>query len=127
MAIKRTIYNYGDFTGLQKTGLVAGINPITIVDNDECEDGKALRIYTRAGEEYEGTNGDRFKVQTTTQFGSGRYEWRIYVPKFGMNDRASIEHFYILTMGMNWILKFVPVQLQTVQHIVPDQMICCAL
>ena len=29
------------------------INPITIVDNDECEDGKALRIYTRAGEEYE--------------------------------------------------------------------------
>ena len=41
---KGTIYNYGDFTGLQKTGLVAGINPITIVDNDECEDGKALRI-----------------------------------------------------------------------------------
>lgn len=37
---KGTIYNYGDFTGLQKTGLVAGINPITIVDNDECEDGK---------------------------------------------------------------------------------------
>ena len=57
-----------------KTGLVAGINPITIVDNDECEDGKALRIYTRPGEEYSGTNGDRFKVQTTTQFGSGRYE-----------------------------------------------------
>ena len=49
---------------------MAGINPITIVDNDECEDGKALRIYTRPGEEYSGTNGDRFKVQTTTQFGS---------------------------------------------------------
>ena len=90
---KGTIYNNGDFTGLQKTGLVAGINPITIVDNDECEDGKALRIYTRPGEEYSGTNGDRFKVQTTTQFGSGRYEWRVYVPKFGMNDRASIGAF----------------------------------
>lgn len=72
---------------------MAGINPITIVDNDECEDGKALRIYTRPGEEYSGTNGDRFKVQTTTQFGSGRYEWRVYVPKFGMNDRASIGAF----------------------------------
>ncbi|EFF57120.1 putative lipoprotein [Bacteroides xylanisolvens SD CC 2a] len=96
---KGTIYNYGDFTGLQKTGLVAGINPITIVDNDECEDGKALRIYTRAGEEYEGTNGDRFKVQTTTQFGSGRYEWRIYVPKFGMNDRASIGAFLYFDDG----------------------------
>ena len=40
---KGTIYNYGDFTGLQKTGLVAGINPITIVDNDECEDGTVLK------------------------------------------------------------------------------------
>lgn len=90
---KGTIYNYGDFQGLQKTGLVAGIEPITIVDNDECEDGKALRIYTRPGEEYSGTYGDRFKVQTTTQFGSGRYEWRVYVPKFGMNDRASIGAF----------------------------------
>ena len=90
---KGTIYNFGDFTGLQKTGLVAGVNPITIVDNDECEDGKALKIFTRPGVEYEGTYGDRFKVQTTTQFGSGRYEWRVYVPKFGMNDRASIGAF----------------------------------
>ena len=90
---KGTMYIYGDFEGLQKTGLVAGIEPITIVNNDECEDGKALRIYTRPGEQYSGTNGDRFKVQTTTQFGSGRYEWRVYVPKFGMNDRASIGAF----------------------------------
>lgn len=96
---KGTIYNYGDFKGLQKTGLVAGITPITIVDNAECEDGKALRIYTRAGKPYEGTNGDRFKVQTTTQFGSGRYEWRVYVPKFGMNDRASIGAFLYFDDG----------------------------
>ena len=26
----------------------------------------------------------------------------------------SIGAFYILTMGMNWILKFVPAQLQTI-------------
>ncbi|MEG0889915.1 MAG: BACON domain-containing protein, partial [Bacteroides sp.] len=90
---KGTMYNYGDFAGLQKAGLVAGVEPISIVDNAECEDGKALKIFTRPGVAYEGTNGDRFKVQTTTRFGSGRYEWRVYVPKFGMNDRASIGAF----------------------------------
>lgn len=96
---KGNLYNYGDFIGLQKTGLVAGITPITIVDNADCEDGKALRIYTRPGVEYEGTNGDRFKVQTTTQFGSGRYEWRVYVPKPGMNDRSSIGAFVYFDDG----------------------------
>lgn len=38
-------------------------------------------------------------MQTTTQFGSGRYEWRIYVPKFGMNDRASIGAFLYFDDG----------------------------
>lgn len=94
-----TLYNYGDFVGLQKTGVVAGITPITIVNNADCEDGKALRIYTRPGAEYEGTYGDRFKVQTTTQFGSGRYEWRVFVPEMGMNDRASIGAFVYFDDG----------------------------
>ena len=48
---------------------------------------------------YKRQNGDRFKVQTTTQFGSGCYEWRIYVPKFGMNDRASIGAFLYFDDG----------------------------
>lgn len=96
---KGNLYNYGDFIGLQKTGVVAGITPITIVDNAECADGKALRIYTRPGTEFEGTYGDRFKVQTTTQFGSGRYEWRVYIPKLGMNDRTSIGAFVYFDDG----------------------------
>ena len=87
-------YEFGDFEGWEKKGLKPGITPITIEDCAECEDGKAMKIYTRAGEEYQGTNeGDRFKLQSTTQFGSGRYEWRIFVPEMGMNDRASIGAF----------------------------------
>ena len=36
-----------------------------------------------------------------------------------------LEHFYILTMGMNWILKFVPVQSAArSQHIMRDLTIC---
>lgn len=87
------MYNFADLEGWQKTGLVSGIDPFSIVDNADCEDGKALRIYTRPGEQYMGTNGDRFKVQTGTRFYSGHYEWRVYVPVMGMNDRSSIGAF----------------------------------
>jgi len=87
------MYDFADLTGWQKTGLVSGINPFSIEDNAECEDGKALKIYTRAGTEYMGTYGDRFKVQTGTRFYSGRYEWRVFVPVMGMNDRSSIGAF----------------------------------
>ncbi|MCC8187832.1 MAG: BACON domain-containing protein [Bacteroides sp.] len=120
------IYHYGDFEGLQKVGLVAGIDPITIVDNDECEDGKALRIYTRPGEEYSGTNGDRFKVQTTTQFGSGRYEWRIYVPKFGMNDRASIGAFVYFGDGheLDFEICSGTAAARSAHNAGPDDMLC---
>lgn len=94
-----TMYNFADLQGWEKVGLQPGIEPISIVDCDDCEDGKALRIYTRAGEEYSWPNADRFKVQTTTQFGSGRYEWRVFVPEMGMNDRASIGAFVYFDDG----------------------------
>lgn len=90
---KGTMYDFADLKGWEKTGLKAGVEPISIVDCPDCENGKALKIFTRAGEEYAWPNADRFKVQTTTQFGSGRYEWRIYVPEMGMNDQASIGAF----------------------------------
>lgn len=93
------MYNFADLEGWQKTGLVSGINPISIVDNADCEDGKALRIYTRPGDAYMGTNGDRFKVQTGTRFYSGRFEWRVYVPVMGMNDRTSIGAFVYFDDG----------------------------
>ena len=87
-------YDFGSFDGVTQQGVAgSGITPITIEENNECEDGKAIKIYTRPGDEYMGTNGDRFKVATDTKFGSGRYEWRVYVPVFGMNDRTSIGAF----------------------------------
>lgn len=96
---KGTMYDFSDLTGWEKTGLQAGVEPITIVDCPDCENGKALKIFTRAGEEYAWPNADRFKVQTTTQFGSGRYEWRVYVPEMGMNDQASIGAFVYFDDG----------------------------
>lgn len=122
-------YDYGDFKGLQQTGvpgLPPLITPITIVDNDECEDGKALKIYTRPGIAYEGTNGDRFKVQTTTQFGSGRYEWRVYVPKFGMNDRASIGAFVYFDDGheLDFEICSGKVTDRAAHNAGPDDMMC---
>lgn len=98
-AFPGVMYNFGDLEGWQKTGLVSGIDPFSFVDNADCEDGKALRIYTRPGEQYMGTYGDRFKVQTGTRFYSGRYEWRVYVPVMGMNDRCSIGAFVYFDDG----------------------------
>lgn len=96
---KGTMYNFADLQGWEKIGMQAGIEPFAIVDSPDCEDGKALRIFTRAGEEYSWPTADRFKVQTTTQFGSGRYEWRVFVPEMGMNDRASIGAFVYFDDG----------------------------
>ncbi|MDR1737960.1 MAG: hypothetical protein LBR66_03970 [Candidatus Symbiothrix sp.] len=78
-AYKGQIYNFADFTGLEPGG--------ELVDNVDCDDGKALKITTRANSE------DRIKTSTVNQFGSGRFEWRIYVSDFGLNDRASIGAF----------------------------------
>lgn len=86
-------YNLDSFDGLFFTGLNDAPNPITLVDHEGCEDGKGIRIYTRPGEEHMGTNGDRFKVNTNKMYYSGRYEWRVYIPKLGMNDRTSVAGF----------------------------------
>ena len=36
---------------------------------------------------------DRVKIATTRRFGNGKYEWRVYAPKFGAGDQASIGAF----------------------------------
>lgn len=86
-------YNFDSFKGLYKSGENDAPNPITLVDNEGCEDGKGIRIYTRPGDEHMGSNGDRFKVNTDKMYYSGRYEWRVFIPKLGMNDRTSVAGF----------------------------------
>lgn len=87
-----TTYNFQNLDGFNRAGMTE-YNPVSFVESSECEDGWALRLYTRPGEEHMGPNGDRVKVKTVNQYGSGRYEWRIYVPVMGMNDRTSIGAF----------------------------------
>jgi hypothetical protein len=36
---------------------------------------------------------DRVKLATTRRFGLGKYEWRVYVPKLGVGDQASVGAF----------------------------------
>lgn len=86
-------YNFDSFKGVYFSGLNDASNAITLVDDEGCEDGKGIRIYTRPGEEHMGTNGDRFKVNTDKMYYSGRYEWRVFIPKLGMNDRTSVAGF----------------------------------
>lgn len=86
-------YNLDSFDGMYLSGLNDALNPITLVDHEGCEDGKGIRIYTRPGEEHMGPEGDRFKVNINKLYYSGRYEWRVYVPKLGMNDRTSVAGF----------------------------------
>lgn len=86
-------YNLDSFKGLFTSGLNDAPNPITLVDDEGCEDGKGIRIYTRPGDAHMGTNGDRFKVNTDKMYFSGRYEWRVFIPKMGMNDRTSVAGF----------------------------------
>lgn len=48
----------------------------------------ALKITTRANSK------DRIKVKTKRKdFGIGTYEWKIYIPKFNLNDQCSIGAF----------------------------------
>lgn len=86
-------YNLDSFKGVFLSGLNDAPNPITLVDDEGCEDGKGIRIYTRPGEAYMGSNGDRFKVNIDKMYYSGRYEWRVFIPKLGMNDRTSVAGF----------------------------------
>jgi hypothetical protein len=78
-AYKGYLYEFADYQGLDPTG--------ELVENPDCSNGKALKILTRAGTE------DRNKASTILQFGSGRYEWRIYVSDFPIGDQTSIGAF----------------------------------
>lgn len=56
----------------------------SIVNHAECEDGKALKIYTQAYSQ------QRKKVKTVQQYGAGLYTWRTYISDLGEVERASI-------------------------------------
>ena len=56
----------------------------SIENNTDCEDGKALKIYTQANSQ------QRKKVRTTKQYGSGLYTWRTYISDLGEVERVSI-------------------------------------
>lgn len=77
-----SLYEYSELKGLGWTG-GAG----TFIDCAECEDGRALKIVTKAG------TADRVKASTSTQFGAGRYEWRVYISDLDLNGRTSIAGF----------------------------------
>lgn len=86
-------YNLDSFKGVFFSGLNDAKEPITLVNDEGCEDGKGIRIYTRPGNAYMGSNGDRFKVNIDKMYYSGHYEWRVFIPKLGMNDRTSVAGF----------------------------------
>ncbi|MDO4879690.1 MAG: toxin-antitoxin system protein [Capnocytophaga sp.] len=65
-------------------GTQADNNLSSIVDNSDCEDGKALKIYTQANTQ------QRQKLKTKQQFGAGLYTWRTYISDLGEVERVSI-------------------------------------
>jgi hypothetical protein len=62
----------------------AEVNQTSVVDNADCEDGKALQMFTEADTQ------QRKKLRTSEQFGFGLYTWKAFIPAMGLNDRASI-------------------------------------
>jgi hypothetical protein len=60
------------------------IDHTSIEDNADCEDLKALKIYTETNSQ------QRKKVRTTKQYGSGLYTWRTYISDLGEVERVSI-------------------------------------
>jgi hypothetical protein len=60
------------------------IDHTSIENNADCEDNKALRIYTEANSQ------QRKKVRTVKQYGSGLYTWRTYISDLGEVERVSI-------------------------------------
>ena len=53
----------------------------------ECRDG-IMKIFTRAN------SRDRKKVRTVgSDYGAGRYTWRVYIPEMGVGDQASVGAF----------------------------------
>ncbi|MBO1362554.1 toxin-antitoxin system protein [Prevotella sp. A2931] len=59
-------------------------NHSSIESNTQCEDGKALRIYTSANTQ------QRKKVRTVKQYSAGLYTWRTYISDLGEVERTSI-------------------------------------
>jgi len=60
------------------------IDHTSIENNSDCEDGKALKIYTEANSQ------QRKKVRTVKQYGSGLYTWRTYISDLDEATRVSI-------------------------------------
>ena len=84
------VWNFNSLEGWRHSnqGDNADVNQSEITDCKDCGDRKALRIWTHAN------TAERKKVATTTQrFGSGQYEWRIYIADMGEGDKASVGAF----------------------------------
>uniref|UniRef100_A0AB33JH18 Toxin-antitoxin system protein n=1 Tax=Prevotella sp. GTC17260 TaxID=3236796 RepID=A0AB33JH18_9BACT len=60
------------------------VNHASVIANDECKDGKALKIYTEANSQ------QRKKIRTVKQYGAGLYTWRTYISDLGETERTSI-------------------------------------
>lgn len=82
---KAAKWNFADLDGWELAN--QGDDPIdhtSIENNNESEDGKALKIYTEANSQ------QRKKVRTVKQYGSGLYTWRTYISDLDEAKRASI-------------------------------------
>ncbi len=83
---KVTKWDFADINGweLANQGEDSETDHTSIENNADCEDGKALKIYTEANSQ------QRKKVRTSKQYGSGLYTWRTYISDLGEVERVSI-------------------------------------
>ncbi|MFR9164970.1 MAG: toxin-antitoxin system protein [Dysgonomonas sp.] len=82
---KAKLWNFADFTEWELANQSNDpVSHSSVVDCPDCEDGKAMRIYTKAKTQ------ERKKMRTSQKFGAGRYTWRTYISDLKIGDRASI-------------------------------------
>ena len=65
-------------------GEQANISQTSVESNTEAEDGKVVKIFTKAGTK------ERKKLKTKKQYGAGLYTWRAYISDLGTTERVSI-------------------------------------
>lgn len=83
------VWNFADKKGWHNGNQGPDVDVVQseIVDNADCDDGKALKIWTNAG------TAERKKVYMPEEYAAGRYEWRVFLPAMGLNDRALVAGF----------------------------------
>lgn len=65
-------------------GEQANISQTSVESNTQAEDGKVVKIFTKAGTK------ERKKLKTKKQYGAGLYTWRAYISDLGTTERVSI-------------------------------------